>query len=188
MTTERLHATQNHPQPLPTRDGHFTPARRVYIRNDNPQPDERRAVLRQAEREQPVVIKRIEAQLPPSAEDQNSPHHHEPEELIPSPTMPPLEDPDVWHEYGEFNETNAFFPIEILARITRTLPHFNQCTAAPLSAADSTRSVESQQETDSVGMQRENQNSGSPPPAVNTNGHTNTTQQNTEMDNPMAGS
>ena len=188
VTTERLHATQNHPQPLPTRDGHFTPARRVYIKKDNPQPDERRAVLRQAEREQPVVIKRIEAQLPPSAEDQNSPHHHEPEELIPSPTMPPLEDPDEWHEYGEFNETNAFFPIEILARITRTLPHFNQCTAAPLSAADSTRSVESQQETDSVGTQRENQNSGSPPPAVNTNGHTNTTQQDTEMDNPMAGS
>ena len=188
MTVKQLHTEQNHPQPLPTRDGHFLPARRVCIRDEDPQPDGRRAAPRQAKTEQPVVVKRIEAQLSLNAPNQDSSHLCEPEELIPSPTMPPLEDPDMWHECSEFDETETFLPVEIRARVIQTLSHLNQGAAAPLGPADTTQSVATQQETDGEGKQREDQNTGSSPPAVNTNGYTDTTQQGIEMNNPAAGS
>ena len=38
---------QNRPQPLPTRDGNFLPARRVHVRGEDPQPDVEEAVPRE---------------------------------------------------------------------------------------------------------------------------------------------
>jgi hypothetical protein len=188
VTAKQLHVTQNRPQPLPTRDGHFLPARRVCLRGEDPQPDGRRAAPRQAKTEQPVVVKRIEVQPLTNAPDRDPLHHCASGELIPSPTMPPLEDPYMWHEHSEFDETEAFLPVEIRARVTQTLLHLGQDVTAPPGAADPTQIVATQQEPDDKGKQIENQNTGSPPPTVNMNGHTNTTQPDTEICGPMAGS
>ena len=70
--------------------------------------------------EQPIVVKRIEAQLSLNASHQDSSRRCELEELIPSPTMPPLEDPDMWHRYSEFDAAEAFLPVEIRAKVVQT--------------------------------------------------------------------
>ena len=58
---------QTCPQPLPTRDGSFLPARRVHVRGKDPQPDVEEAVPRRTKVGQPVVVKKIETQLLSSA-------------------------------------------------------------------------------------------------------------------------
>lgn len=184
---KQTHTEQNHPQPLPTRDGHFLPAHRVCTEDENPQPDDRRAAPRRAETGRPVVIKRIETQLLLSTGNQSLAHHREPEELIPSPTMPPLEDPDMWHEYSEFDEPDVKLPAVTRARVTQTLSHLDQCAPALLGTADPTRNIGTQQDTADSQGQKEDQNTGSSPSTVDTNGCT-TTQEGIEMNNPMAGS
>ena len=184
-TVKQIHTEQNHPQPLPTRDGHFLPARRVCTEDENPQPDERRAAPRRAETERPVVIKRIETQLLINTGNQNLAHHREPEEPIPSPTMPPLEDPDMWHEYSELGELGAHLPAVTQAGVTRTPSHIVQYVPTLLSTADSMRNIKTQQDTVDSQGQREDQNTSSSPSTVDTNGCT-TTQQGVEMNNPTA--
>ena len=184
-TVKQTRTEQNHPQPLPTRDGHFLPARRVCNEDENPQPDDKRAAPRRAETERPVVIKRIETQLLLSTGNQNLTHHREPEEPIPSPTMPPLEDPDMWHEYSELEELGAHLPAVTQARVTRTPSHIVQYVPTLLSTADPMRNIETQQDTVDSQGQREDQNTSSSPSTVDTNGRT-TTQQGVEMNNPTA--
>ena len=184
-TVKQTHTEQNHPQPLPTRDGHFLPARRVCNEDENPQPDDKRATSRRAETERPVVIKRIETQLLINTGNQNLAHHREPEEPIPSPTMPPLEDPDMWHEYSELGELGAHLPAVTQARVTRTPSHIAQYVPTLLSTADSMRNIKTQQDTVDSQGQRGDQNTSSSPSTVDTNGCT-TTQQGVEMNNPTA--
>ena len=86
--------------------------------------------------------------------------------------MPPLEDPDMWHEYSELEELGIHFPAVTQARVTQTLSQFVQCAPTLLSTADPMRNIETQQDTVDSQGQKEDQNTGSSPSTVDTNGRT----------------
>ena len=131
--------SQNRPQPLPTRSGNPSPTQRVHIRGEDPQPDEERAIPQQAKVEQPIIVKKIEAQLSSSASHSNHQHpscQYYPKDPIPSPTMPPLEDPDTWHGYSKFDAVEAVLPVEIRAKVTQTFPLPHRRATGPPDTAD----------------------------------------------------
>ena len=162
--------------------------RRIHVRGENPRPDEEGAAPRQARVEQPIVVKKIEAQLSPNASHQDSPHHCEPSEPVPSPTMPPLEDPDFWLGYGEFGTVETFLPVEIRAKVVQTFLHLDQRPTAPPDVIGLAENSTIRREPNGEIRQQPDQNNGSSPPTVNMNSCTNTTQQKIEPRDPITGS
>ena len=161
----------------------------MHIRGEDPQPDDEGAIPRRAKVEQLVIVKKIETQLLSSTSHSNHQYsscHYEPEEPIPSPTMPPLEDPGAWHEYNELDAAETLLPIKIQAKVTRTSPSPDRHATAPSDRGDLAVNNTTRRKFDSNMGQQQNQNNDSSPPPANMKSHADAEKQDTETCDSMA--